>query len=105
MNVLGILLTSRLQIECDRLDIMHKFFLVAREHEPSSFRGLFTHRLPDRPRILDLGCGTGIWAIDTAELVEVVPYLGFVLTIASRLGGQGNYYIEGWDLNLTQPEA
>ncbi|KAI3340669.1 methyltransferase LaeA [Ustulina deusta] len=76
-------------IECDRLDIMHKFFLVAREHEPSSFRGLFTHRLPDRPRILDLGCGTGIWAIDTAD----------------RLGGQGNYYIEGWDLNLTQPEA
>ncbi|KAI0804353.1 methyltransferase LaeA [Xylaria sp. FL0064] len=76
-------------IECDRLDIMHKFFLTAREHEVSSFRGLYTHRLPDRPRILDLGCGTGIWAIDTAD----------------RLGGQGNYYIEGWDLNLTQPEA
>ncbi|KAI1282949.1 methyltransferase LaeA [Xylaria sp. FL0933] len=58
-------------------------------YEVSSFRGLYTHRLPDRPRILDLGCGTGIWAIDTAD----------------RLGGQGNYYIEGWDLNLTQPEA
>ncbi|KAI0976685.1 methyltransferase LaeA [Xylaria arbuscula] len=77
------------EIECDRLDIMHKFYLVAREQEVSSFRGLYTHRLPERPRILDLGCGTGIWAIDTAD----------------RLGGQGNYYIEGWDLNLTQPQS
>lgn len=85
---------------------MHKFFLVAREHEVSEFRGLFTHRLPDRPRILDLGTGTGIWAIDTAELVTICFIVEIrVLTVASRLGGHGNYYIEGWDLNLTQPEA
>ncbi|KAI0452696.1 S-adenosyl-L-methionine-dependent methyltransferase [Xylaria acuta] len=72
-------------VECDRLDIMHKFFLVARQFE--EFAGLYTYRLPDRPRVLDLGCGTGIWAID----------------IADRHGGRG--HIEGWDLNLTQPEA
>ncbi|KAI3322728.1 methyltransferase LaeA [Xylariaceae sp. AK1471] len=75
-------------VEDDRLDIMHKFFLVARQHE-DSIGGLYTHRLPDRPKILDLGCGTGIWAIDTAD----------------RLGGQGNYHIEGWDLNMNQPES
>ncbi|KAI0405777.1 S-adenosyl-L-methionine-dependent methyltransferase [Xylaria palmicola] len=72
-------------IECDRLDIMHKFFLVVRQFD--DFAGLHTYRLPDRPKVLDLGCGTGIWAIDLAD----------------RQNGQGN--IEGWDLNLTQPEA
>ncbi|KAI8628896.1 methyltransferase LaeA [Xylariaceae sp. FL1651] len=77
------------EAECDRLDIFHKFFLVARQYETSSFRGLYTRPLPDRPRILDLGCGTGIWVIDTAD----------------RHGGRGNYHIEGWDLALTQPEA
>jgi SAM-dependent methyltransferase len=64
-------LTPPLQVECDRLDIMHKFFLVARQFLDSTFGGLYTHRLPDRPKILDLGCGTGIWAIDTAELVNI----------------------------------
>ncbi|KAI0438028.1 S-adenosyl-L-methionine-dependent methyltransferase [Xylaria telfairii] len=72
-------------LECDRLDIMHKFFLVARQFE--EFAGLHTYRLPDQPRVLDLGCGTGIWSID----------------IADRHGGRG--HVEGWDLNLTQPEA
>ncbi|KAI1821292.1 methyltransferase LaeA [Xylaria intraflava] len=76
-------------VECDRLDIMHKFFLVIRQSEDPSFGILYTHRLPDRPKILDLGCGTGIWAIDLAD----------------RHGGQGNYHIEGWDLNMAQPEA
>jgi methylase of polypeptide subunit release factors len=47
------------------MDIYHKIFEVAR-------RGAL-HVTPiiesdhDRPRILDLGCGTGIWAIDMAE--------------------------------------
>ncbi|KAI1123243.1 S-adenosyl-L-methionine-dependent methyltransferase [Nemania abortiva] len=74
-------------VECDRLDIMHKLFLVTRQYEDPTFGGLYTYRLPDRPRVLDLGCGTGIWAIDTAD----------------RHAGRGQ--IEGWDLNLTQPEA
>lgn len=53
------------QEEKDRMDIYHKIFEVAR-------RGLL-HQAPfyinphDPPRILDLGCGTGIWAIDMAE--------------------------------------
>lgn len=45
------------------MDIYHKLFLVAR-HE-------MLHQNPilakDRVRILDLGTGTGIWAIDMAE--------------------------------------
>lgn len=53
------------QPEKDRMDIYHKLFEVAR-------RGAL-HQAPitvnpyDPPRILDLGCGTGIWAIDMAE--------------------------------------
>lgn len=46
------------------MDIFHKFFQVARKD--------VLHSAPltpnyDGPRILDLGCGTGIWAIDMAE--------------------------------------
>lgn len=57
-------LTCPLQQEMDRMDIFHKFFQVAR-HER-------LHALPfipnyDGPRILDIGTGTGIWAIDMAE--------------------------------------
>ncbi|KAI1179117.1 S-adenosyl-L-methionine-dependent methyltransferase [Nemania sp. FL0916] len=73
--------------ECDRLDIMHKFFQVVRQFENPSLGGLFTHPLPDRPKILDLGCGTGIWAIDMAD----------------RHATQGQ--VQGWDLNLIQPAA
>ena len=48
------------------MDIFHKLFLVARNES--------LHQAPlipnyDGPRILDLGTGTGIWAIDMAELV------------------------------------
>ncbi|KAK1767094.1 S-adenosyl-L-methionine-dependent methyltransferase [Phialemonium atrogriseum] len=50
--------------EKDRLDIFHKFFCVARRGELHT-----APLLPDQAphRILDLGCGTGIWAIDMAE--------------------------------------
>jgi hypothetical protein len=51
------------QDEKDRMDIYHKFFSVARRD--------VLHKAPfvtsDHPSILDLGCGTGIWAIDMAE--------------------------------------
>jgi ubiquinone/menaquinone biosynthesis C-methylase UbiE len=49
------------------MDIYHKILEVARHGQ--------LHQAPiyvnpnDPPRILDLGCGTGIWAIDMAELV------------------------------------
>jgi methylase of polypeptide subunit release factors len=53
----------RLQPEKDRMDIYHKLFLVARRDQ--------LHQAPiprhGEARILDLGCGTGIWAIDMAE--------------------------------------
>ncbi|KAI1259915.1 methyltransferase LaeA [Xylariaceae sp. FL1019] len=74
--------------ENDRLDIFHKYFLVTRQAERTPTAGLYLGPVPEHPRILDLGCGTGIWAIDVAE----------------RFGLDGNYHIEGWDLNLIQPE-
>lgn len=51
--------------EKDRMDIYHKLFLVARRER------LHQAPIPENwaPRILDLGCGTGIWAIDMAEYV------------------------------------
>ncbi|KAI1804738.1 methyltransferase LaeA [Daldinia bambusicola] len=70
--------------EMDRMDIFHKFFLVARE-ENSHYGGLCQRPLPPNPRILDLGCGTGIWVIDMAD----------------RHQGRAN--ILGWDLSLIQP--
>ena len=53
------------QQEKDRMDIYHKIFLETRNNE--------LHKAPLTPnydegfRILDLGTGTGIWAIDMAE--------------------------------------
>ncbi|KAI9704062.1 MAG: hypothetical protein M1820_005684 [Bogoriella megaspora] len=48
--------------EKDRLDMFHKFFLVARRDS------LHSAPVPrHNARILDLGCGTGIWSIDMAE--------------------------------------
>ncbi|KAK7186984.1 regulator of secondary metabolism (methyltransferase domain-containing protein) [Paraphaeosphaeria sporulosa] len=49
--------------EKDRMDIYHKLFLVARREH------LHQAPIPQHwaPRILDLGCGTGIWAIDMAD--------------------------------------
>lgn len=53
------------QDEKDRMDLYHKLFEVARKGQ--------LHQAPiannpyEPPRILDLGCGTGIWAIDMAE--------------------------------------
>jgi methylase of polypeptide subunit release factors len=58
----AILTQSIVQPEKDRMDIYHKLFMVARRDR------LHTAPMPlDQPRILDLGCGTGIWAIDMAE--------------------------------------
>ncbi|KAI2603808.1 methyltransferase LaeA [Hypoxylon fragiforme] len=70
--------------EMDRMDIFHQFFLVARR-ENSNYGGLCQRPLPHHPRILDLGCGTGIWVIDMAD----------------RHQGRAN--ILGWDLSLIQP--
>ena len=48
--------------EQDRLDIFHKLFTVARVSD-----GLIYAPHPSNARILDLGCGTGIWSIEVAN--------------------------------------
>ncbi|KAI9893852.1 MAG: hypothetical protein M1814_005405 [Vezdaea aestivalis] len=70
--------------EKDRMDILHKFFQVARRD--------FLHAAPisapsngERLEILDLGTGTGIWAMDMAEKYP-------------------NSWIVGLDLSNIQPE-
>ncbi|RFU27415.1 hypothetical protein B7463_g8910, partial [Scytalidium lignicola] len=54
------------EAEKDRMDIFHKFFLVARRDQLHSTP--FIPNYDRGPRILDLGTGTGIWAIDMAEI-------------------------------------
>lgn len=62
--------------EKDRMDIYHKLFLVARREQ--------LHQAPitpnwDQPRIMDVGCGTGIWAIDMADKYLSAEVLGLDL--------------------------
>ncbi|KAL2136624.1 hypothetical protein VTI74DRAFT_2653 [Chaetomium olivicolor] len=69
------------ETECERLDVFHKIFLVARRNALHS-----SHiQLPSNPRVLDLGCGTGIWGIDMADKYP------------------GGIHV-GLDLNYIQPE-
>ncbi|KAF2731559.1 LaeA-like protein [Polyplosphaeria fusca] len=62
--------------EKDRMDIYHQLLLVARRNA--------LHQAPmpqnwEQPRILDLGCGTGIWAIDMADKYLNAEVLGLDL--------------------------
>ena len=61
----GTLAKSNVQAEMDRMDIFHKFFVVARQGQLYSIP--FINSYERGPRILDLGTGTGIWAIDMGE--------------------------------------
>jgi ribosomal protein L11 methylase PrmA len=47
------------------MDIYHKLFAVARREQ--LHQAPFAAHAQSQPRILDVGCGTGIWAIDMAE--------------------------------------
>ncbi|ETS81901.1 hypothetical protein PFICI_06903 [Pestalotiopsis fici W106-1] len=72
--------------ELDRMDIMHKFFTVARRQDARA-GGLHEAKISSaEPRILDLGCGTGIWAIDMADSYQSGRVIGL-------------------DLNYSQPES
>ncbi|KAK4940353.1 hypothetical protein LTR28_009166, partial [Elasticomyces elasticus] len=50
--------------EKERLDVLHKLFKVARQGTLHSTR---ISKGPDQARILDLGCGTGFWAMDMGD--------------------------------------
>ncbi|CAN8101106.1 unnamed protein product [Discula destructiva] len=54
----------------DRMDAMHKFFMVARKYRLCGAHIVDLDdlsRAPRNPQVLDLGCGTGIWALDVAK--------------------------------------
>src|SRR5262245_37840179 len=49
------------EVQNDQLDIAHQMFLIMLTNK------LHLAPLTHPQRILDLGCGTGIWCIDTAD--------------------------------------
>ncbi|KAK1247196.1 hypothetical protein MKX07_002105 [Trichoderma sp. CBMAI-0711] len=49
--------------ELNRLDVFHKYFLVARDEKVTST----PLRKDGQPKIMDLGTGTGIWAYNVVE--------------------------------------
>lgn len=81
------------------MDMVHKVLQIARIDD-STYGTLHRLPLPVCPRILDLGCGTGIWAIDIAEYViqkhlqiannRKICFLGFNHVLIVTL-----YYIGG----------
>ncbi|KAL0935357.1 regulator of secondary metabolism (methyltransferase domain-containing protein) [Colletotrichum truncatum] len=72
--------------EQDRLDIFHKLIVLARNEK------LFEVPPPKGAHVLDIGTGTGIWAIDVADQLYARS------EDASDL-------VEGWDLAMIQPSA
>lgn len=68
--------------EIERLDLIHHVVTLARGHRliHRPFHGLIDAPGPDimRPtaRILDLGCGTGFWAIEMARYYRTCAILG-----------------------------
>ncbi|POS71550.1 methyltransferase LaeA [Diaporthe helianthi] len=53
------------ETELDRLDAMHKLFQVARNYRLYSSH-IILDNIPNL-KVLDLGCGTGMWALDMAR--------------------------------------
>ncbi|KAI9759318.1 MAG: Secondary metabolism regulator lae1 [Chaenotheca gracillima] len=64
------------EAEKDRMDIFHKFFQVARDDR---LHQLALPPTSGSPRILDLGTGTGIWAIDMADQYPNASVIGLDL--------------------------
>ena len=64
------LIASGLQTEMERLDIYnHIIYTVARNGSLHKVPLLPSENCLPQLRILDVGCGTGIWAIEMAEYV------------------------------------
>ncbi|KIX00798.1 uncharacterized protein Z518_09863 [Rhinocladiella mackenziei CBS 650.93] len=68
--------------ERDRLDVMHTMIKVARPmgmrytHCPTNALSARPGPLGQRPRVLDLGCGTGIWMIEMASSFPAAEFVG-----------------------------
>lgn len=82
------------------MDIFNKFFCVARRSK--------LHNAPLDPnaaphRILDLGCGTGIWAIDMAEYASALCPERSKANPHPRKYYDNAVRVKGIDLTLMQP--
>ncbi|KAG7114653.1 Secondary metabolism regulator LAE1 like protein [Verticillium longisporum] len=69
--------------EKDRFDVLHRVVSLARQNKH------FDNEVPDRARVLDLGTGTGIWAIDVSD--------------ALWKGPENHGLVHGLDLAYIQP--
>jgi SAM-dependent methyltransferase len=78
----GVYLLPCDETEKDRLDVMHTMFLTARSD--TLLNAPFEEKPPSGPtgnrsRVLDLGCGTGIWLLAMAERYKNTELLGIDL--------------------------
>ena len=93
-----------MKIEMDKMDIQHMFFTLIRSN-----RYLASPLDTNQPRVMDLGTGTGIWAIDMAEYAPFLLYVRLSLCTRrpltdTRLRLYPDGFAVGVDLNLIQPE-
>lgn len=69
--------------EQERLDMMHTMILAATPRQKRLHHAPFQPRVNpetgERPRVLDLGPGTGIWMMEMAEKYDQVHYIGLDL--------------------------
>lgn len=91
-------------IERDRLDIMHTMFMVVRDSGkrltncPTQHLTVQTSGWQQPPRVLDLGCGTGIWMLEMAQKFPHVEFVGVDLHHMGPPKLEPNVtYVAPWD--------